>query len=780
MKRPQHLASAGSMHGESDFIIPDTWATISCMGPLQSAYSLTRDIMDDFGAEAVHYRSLSAEPARFSELKAGMPEELERVLKQHRITNLFTHQAESINRIRSGKNIVVMTPTASGKSLIYNIPVLEAVIDDPVARALYLFPLKGLGQDQIKTLKGMAKGLGISNLAAIYDGDTTAYSRKKIRESCPNIIFSNPDMLHLAINPYHAKWGEFLSNLKFVVIDEIHTYRGVFGSHVAHVFRRLRRICNYYGSAPRFIACSATIENPGELARELTGLDFEVINKSGAPRGERHVIFLNPAENTYTTATRAFRRCIDAGLKSIAFTKSRKLTELIYRWLIQASPAYEKLVSSYRAGFLPSERRDIEQKLFSGVLKGVVSTSALELGVDIGGLDACILVGYPGSIASTWQRAGRVGRQGQDALIIMVGLPDPLDQYFMRHPEDFFERSHEAVTIDALNTTILKAHLTCASSELSLRAIDCVYDIPVVMPVIDECVTEGTLRPGVSRSIWSTPLSFPHRDVSIRGTGKVFSIFSGGRRIAEISGHRVFRETHPGAIYLHKGIQYRVEDIDMEDLLVFCNETDASYYTQPISHEEIEVMNVNISGRRVSWGNLKITHTVTGYQKKRVSNRKKIEVVDLDLPSWTFQTQGAWIMLDQNMENRIREDGRNFLGGLHAFEHAAISALPLFAMCEKADIGGISYAWYPDFETPAVFIYDGCEGGVGLTRRCINVFAQWMKATQKLIDECTCTDGCPSCVQDPQCGSGNEPLDKAGARLILESIRGELSIAASS
>jgi DEAD/DEAH box helicase domain-containing protein len=415
---------------------------------------MIQEIVNLFGDDVVHYRHLPPESTKYAETERPIRRELKDALEKRGIENLYSHQASCIDVIRDGKHVVVMTPTASGKSLIYNIPVLEAVLEASGVKALYLFPLKGLGQDQIKTLKETAADLDIPNLAQIYDGDTTAYRRRKIRESFPNIVFSNPDMLHYGINAFHGKWGAFLKDLRYVVIDEIHAYRGVFGSHVAHVFRRLRRLCSYYGSRPQFIACSATIANPGDLATELTGLDFEVMDRSGAPRGGRHVVFLNPSESAYTAATKAFRRCVDAGLKSIAFTKARRLTELIYSWLIEYSPRYERCVSSYRAGFLPSERREIERKLFSGELKGVITTSALELGVDIGGLDACILIGYPGSIASTWQRAGRVGRQGQDALIVLIGLNDALDQFFMRHPDNFFGRSHEAVTTDSMNTAI--------------------------------------------------------------------------------------------------------------------------------------------------------------------------------------------------------------------------------------------------------------------------------------------------------------------------------------
>jgi DEAD/DEAH box helicase domain-containing protein len=664
-----------------------------------------------------------------------------------------------------------MTPTASGKSLIYNIPVLETILEDSSAKALYLFPLKGLEQDQIKTLRELAEDLAIRHPAEIYDGDTSAYRRKKIRQAFPNIIFSNPDMLHLAINAFHAKWADFFSNLKFVVIDEIHSYRGVFGSHVAQVLRRMRRICRYYGSNPQFVACSATIANPGQLAKELTGVEFSVIAHSGAPSTGKHVVFINPWGSTYTAATKALQLCLDSGLETIVFTKARKITELMYSWLLEKSPEYSETVSPYRAGFLPSERREIEQKLFSGELRGVISTSALELGVDIGGLDSCILTGYPGSIASTWQRAGRVGRHGQDAVIIMVGLQDALDQYFMRHPEDFFKRGHEAVVIDAVNPSILKQHLPCASAEVYLRKDDTVYPVDDLREVIGDLENEGILSRGRTGDIWFSQFRYPQREINIRAIGKTFIIYAGSRHIGEISGARVYREAYPGAIYLHRGTQYRVEKLDVDNAKVYAKEVDVHYYTQSITHEDTEVIEELAKRNNVSWGNLKTTHSVTGYWKKRLLSQEKIDRYPLDLPSWTFETQGVWLRLSSTLEHEAVRNNLDFTGGLHALEHAAIAVLPLFAMCDKGDIGGISYTTYPVFKVPAIFVYDGFQGGVGLTKRGFEVIEKWLETTEQLITDCDCEEGCPSCVQDAQCGSGNEPLDKAAALLILREIK---------
>jgi DEAD/DEAH box helicase domain-containing protein len=528
----------------------------------------------------------------------------------------------------------------------------------------------------------------------VYDGDTTAYRRKKIREAIPNVIFTNPDMLHLAINAFHKKWEAFFRNLKFVVIDEIHTYRGVFGSNVAHVIRRLRRICKYWGSDPQFIAASATIANPSQLSEKLTGIPFKVVANSGAPQGGKHFIFINPIGSPYSEAMRLFIRCLDAGLRTIVFTKARKITELIYSWTINHAPELGDKISPYRAGFLPKERREIEHRLFSGELLGVISTSALELGVDIGGLDCCILCGYPGSVASTWQRAGRVGRHGQESMIVMIAIQDALDQYFMRHPGAFFEKSHEAAVIDPENRNILKRHIPCASSEVYLKPDDGVYDVKNLMPLIDELVKEEILNPGKKGDIWFSRRRMPHREI------------------------------------------------------------DVNYYTQALSKEETEIIKEKEmkSYRSFSfhWGTLKTTQKITGYEKKRIFDRVRISRHNLDMPEYVFETEGLWTKIDSSAQAFIELKGFDLAGTLHAVEHAAIACAPLFALCDRGDIGGLSYSFYPGFKQPAIFIYDGYEGGIGLTKRALEVMGDWLMATLKIIVGCPCKEGCPSCVQDPQ------------------------------
>lgn len=773
--------------------------------------SLIDFIMDDkeFHPQIAGYRYIN--PVKQKYMKLSLPDRLYDALRNRGVNFFYSHQVEAIDAIRQGENVVVMTPTASGKSLIYNIPVLESVLENPDQKALYIFPLKGLEQDQVKNLNALFDNLftagslpsqdpslptSLSSAATVkslrkaspfrrgkrqripiqsaevYDGDTTAYKRKMIRENLPKVIFTNPDMIHLAMNPFHKKWEAFFRNLRFIVIDEIHTYRGVFGSHVAHVMRRLRRICKYWGASPQFIAASATIANPDELAEGLTGLPFRVIDRSGAPQAGKHFLFINPVESPYTTATKLFKLCLDAGLRTIVFTKSRKITELIYAWTIARSPHLEGKISPYRAGFLPMERREIEQKLFSGELLGVVSTSALELGVDIGGLDCCILCGYPGSVSSTWQRAGRVGRQGKEAMIAMVAIQDALDQYLMRHSEAFFEKSHEAAIIDPGNRNILKNHIVCASSEVYLRRDDAVYDLSKHMPLIDELVMEGVLNPGKRGDVWFSLKGRPQREVGIRAVGTRFDIMNEkGKVIGELSGARIFREAFPGAIYLHRGRQYQMTAINMERKQVLCRAVDVGYYTQALSKEETDII-VEKEQRdfrkfSVCWGILKMTQRITGYDKKRIFDRVRISRDTLEMPKYEFETEGLWISIGEQSRSSVESRGFDIAGTLHAVEHSTIACIPLFALCDRGDIGGLSYTFYPAFKEPAIFIYDGYEGGTGLTKRATDVIPDWFSTALQVIEECPCKNGCPSCVQDAQCGSGNQPLDKEGAKYLL-------------
>jgi DEAD/DEAH box helicase domain-containing protein len=742
---------------------------------------LLADLQRDeaFAREQAAYRYVPPRQAAYADL--GVDPRLGEVLAERGIERFYRHQAEAVGAVRRGEHVAAMTPTASGKSLIYNLPVIESALADPVARALYVFPLKGLERDQVDGLNGLLDALGLAPEARprerrplagaeVYDGDTPGHRRDKIRARPPTAVFTNPDMLHLGLLPHHGRWAEFFANLRYVVIDEIHTYRGVFGSHAAQVLRRLRRVARYHGADPQFIACSATIANPRELAEDLTGLPFTAVTESGAPAGGKHVYFVNPEDSPSTAGTRLFRRCLGSGCKTIAFTRSRRVTELIHQWAGDKDPALWDRISPYRAGFLPGERRDIERRLFGGELDGVVATSALELGVDIGELDACVLVGYPGSVASTWQRAGRVGRRGAEAVVFLVAQQDALDQYYMRHPEAFFGASHEAVTVDPANPRLLAQHLPCAAAEVPLAATEPVWAAGAYAAARDELAASGALRP--EGDGWRARDPGAARRVGIRAMGASVAIVDGrDRPLGEVDGGRAMREAHPGAVYLHRGRTYRIAHLDLAARRAVAEPARVSYHTRALSdeHTAIRAEGDQRRGRRLTacWGQLRITTRVTGYERRRNADGKRLDTVDLDLPATTFDSEGLWLPISGAAKAALVDNGHDVAGGLHAAEHAMIKLLPLFALCDKQDLGGISYPWYPDLAAPAIFVYDGYEGGIGFARRGFEVLGDWLTATLAALRECPCEAGCPACVQDPQCGNGNEPLDKAGAAALL-------------
>ena len=683
---------------------------------------------DDLGEVLWNQRIRPVKPS-YKPPGEPLPDKITELLNNNGIKELYSHQAKALGLIREGKNTVIMTPTASGKSLIYNLPMLEAVLGDPEARGLYIFPLKGLTQDQFKTLNNFSGALEIDNLAAVYDGDTTSYKRGKIRDNPPNIVLTNPDMLHMALLPFHEKWERFFRGLKYVVIDELHTYRGVFGSHVANVIRRLRRIIRHYGAEPVFITCTATIANPVEVAEELTGMEFSLVEENGAPSGKRNFLFLEPKESPYTEALRLFITCVRSGYKTIVFTKARKITELIYRWAKDQAPDIAGEISSYRAGLLPEERRDIERRLFDGSLKGVISTSALELGVDIGGLDACILVGYPGTISSTWQRAGRVGRGSKPSLIVMIAIEDALDRYFMNNPETFFSKSVEAAMLDKDNFPIKKAHLHCAVSELQITRNEEVFDMAASVAPLKELEEEGKIRHWETEDRWYPRgrIRAPHRGINIRGTGRSFRILDEDKKLLGLSGgSRVFKELHPGALYLHMGEQYRVLSLHTGKAEAVTRAARTAYFTVARTDEETEIVETieekEFNAMKVCRGMVKVTERVTGYWVKDIYTRETIKEYALDLPEEVFTTAAVWMEVADDIIERIKEEGFDVAGGLHALEHAQIASLPLFALCDRMDLGGVSYSYNPALEAPAIFIYDGHEGGVGLTLRGFEMF----------------------------------------------------------
>ena len=724
-----------------------------------------------------HYHYLPEKPADYG--NSTLPPSLVEALKRLGIPRLYRHQAEALARIREGKNILVATPTASGKTLIYNLPVLESLFKDQSGHALYLFPLKALEQDQLKALRELDAALPFPFLrAGIYDGDTPPGDRQALKARPPHVLISNPDMLHLGLMPYHDSWVEFFGKLKFVVVDEVHTYRGIMGSHMAQVLRRLRRICAHYGASPQFLFSSATIAKPDEFIRKLTGLEVEIIEESGAPQSGRHFLFLNPPAGAPTVAAQIFAQAIRQGLATICFTQARKLTELIHVWSQRLVPELRRYISSYRARFLPEERREIEHALATGKMRGVISTSALEMGIDIGGLDVCILVGYPGTMVTTWQRAGRVGRQGRDSLIVLVAQADALDQYFIKYPDQFFGRPMETAIVDPDNPYVVKDHLPCAAQELPLKDDDAFFDLKAHAALVQELAQKNHLLQGHGGDAWFARARFPQKEVNIRGMGDSFPIFLEGKKkpLGSIDGHRALRECHPGAVYLHKARTYAVQKLDLERRNIWVEPIEPNYFTRIQTDKDTEILEVR-ERRRVAQftaytGRLKVTEHLLSYEKRRLPGQELMGQVPLELPPSIFETVGMWLEIPDDVKNAVYTEGLHFMGGIHALEHVLIGMFPLFALADRYDIGGISHPAHPQVGRAAIFIYDGYPGGMGLAERAFEILEDLLKRTRELIDACVCEDGCPSCVHSPKCGSGNKPLDKEAAVLTASLLLG--------
>ena len=737
-----------------------------------------------FGPQVVHHEELPPHPSSFADPATALPGKLQTAISRFGVDRLYSHQAQAIDVVRQGRDVIVATPTASGKSLIYNIPVFETIMQAPGSRALYLFPLKALAQDQLKAVDKLAAGLPQSDrpAAVICDGDTSDYMRRKIRDHLPDILITNPDMLHLSMLGYHDRWTGLWESLTHIIIDEVHSYRGVFGSHMAWVLRRLQRICAYYGSRPRFILSSATIGNPAKLAGDLLDREVEVITNTGAPRGGKHFVFFNPFDSASYAASQMLEAALKRGLRTIVYTQSRKMTELISIWTQQRLGDLKDKLTAYRAGFLPEERREIEQKLSSGELYGVISTSALELGIDIGELDLCILVGYPGTIMATWQRGGRVGRRQRDSLIVMIAQEDALDQHYMRNPLDFFERDVESAVLNPGNTEIMKRHLACTAAERYLAAGEPLLANRAVRECVRELEAEGLLLRGADGESWYPVRKYPHREVDLRGSGRSYTIKSenGNEIIGRIDGVRCLKECHPGAVYLHRGRTWLVRNLDLDGHEVTVRRQEVNYFTRPLADKETEILQIHDSkypqlrgrqlGFKVSFGRLRVTDRVTGFQKRLVRGHKLIATEKLDLPPMVFETEGLWLEIPPEIEKIMEKEQRHFMGGIHAVEHGMIGIFPLLVLCDRNDVGGIAYPFHPQLQTPAVFIYDGHPGGVGLNREAYGQVEELLELTGKTIATCCCEIGCPSCVHSPKCGSGNRPIDKEAAIFVLDSL----------
>ncbi len=726
-------------------------------------------------SQIVFHHTLPVTAAAWAQPTTPWPNAIETLLQSTGIRALYRHQAQAIDLIRNGCHVIVATPTASGKTLAYDLPVLEQFFIDPDSTALYIFPLKALAQDQLQTFKMQAAHLQpVPPTAAIYDGDTTAYRRRQIRQSPPNLIITTPEMLHLSLMAFHRKWAPFWSRLRTVVVDEVHSYRGVMGSHLSQIFRRFLRIAKHYGSKPTFVFSSATVANPAQLAQQFTGLNVAVISQNSAPQGQRHLLFLNPALGPARTAILLLQSALQHNLRTIVYTQSRKLTELIAVWAGHESGPFVDRISAYRAGLLPQERRDIERRLASGDLLAVISTSALELGIDIGDLDLCLLVGYPGSVISTWQRGGRVGRSGQDSALILIAGQDALDQYFMRNPQDFIDRRPESAVVNPLNAHIMAPHLICAAAELPLIATDPMLDSDMATEILADLENKGQLfRSADGQTIYAGSKA-PHRHIHLRGAGIPYQIIATqtANPIGEIDAHRAFRETHPGAVYLHKGDTFVVTDLDLKARTISARQEQVDYYTRVRGHKLTEILEIEdktyIYGTDAYYGKIKVTDQIVEYERWCVRTHRPLDCIALNLPPQIFETEGLWFQIPASSADACESKGLDLMGALHAIEHAAIGIFPLLVMVDHNDIGGLSTNYHPQIGGAAIFIYDGIPGGAGLTRAAYEQAQRLLDNTLKVIQECDCESGCPSCVQSPQCGSGNRPMDKHGAIFILK------------
>lgn len=735
-----------------------------------------------FSSQIVCHKTMTAQRAIYRETGDELSTGTLQAFKELQVKQLYTHQAEAVDIIRNGQDVVVATPTASGKSLIYNIPVIESYVADTSSHALYLFPLKALAQDQKKALDKFTAAAGIEpdhpdHIAAIYDGDTKPYRRSKLRKKPPAVLITNPDMLHLSMLPYHATWSSFFKTLKFIVIDEIHSYRGVFGAHMSWVLKRLKRIAEYYGADPSFILLSATIGNPGQLGEKLIGRDIKLISESGAAASTKHMLFLNPWDSAAHTAAQLLEAALRRGLRTIVYTKSRKMTELITLWTKPRIGNLEHKLSSYRAGFMPEERRQIETDLSTGKLLGVISTSALELGIDIGDLDLCILVGYPGSIMATWQRSGRVGRGEKESAVILIAVEDALDQHFMRNPEDFFRRKPEQAPLNPYNSRIMQQHLHCAAAEKALLAEESlVSETSEVRASLDTLCEQSVLHQDVSGHQWYASRKLPQNSISLRGGGVQLSIIDGesGEIIGEIDAGRALKETHPGAVYLHHSKILLVERLDIDAREVIVKETKVNFHTRAKVTKETEIIermrSRPVFDSRVSWGKLKVTEQVTGYVKVNNFTQKIISTTPLDLPEQVIETEGLWLDLNEGHRSNLEADQMHFMGAIHAAEHAMIAMFPLLILCDRNDIGGISCPHHEQTNCASIFVYDGYSGGAGLSEAAYDCFEDLLKQTEKTIKVCGCETGCPSCVHSPKCGSGNRPIDKGASLKLLQQI----------
>lgn len=768
-------------------------------------------VRDDLHHQVVHIASLPEQEAQYAVPAPPLPASLQRALNALGVARLYSHQVEALQRARRGENVVVVTATSSGKTLCYNLPVLEGILRNRQATALYLYPINALINDQLRSLARMDLALrqdavGIGR----YTGALRAEERKALRARQPNIILTNPEMLHLSFLQWHPQWERFWRNLRYVVVDEVHTYRGVFGANMAHVFQRLQRVAAHYGARPQFICCSATIANPQELAETLTGLPFAVVDRDGAGRGRKQFVLWNPpvepsggdnVRRSYAQeAVNLMRHCLRAGYQTIVFARARSMTERMLRLsqtLGDDDGFLAGRISSYRAGYLAEEREEIENALKTGELRGIITTNALEMGIDIGGLDAAIIAGYPGTIMSAWQQAGRAGRRGRDALVFLVASQNPLDQYYMSHPQAFFEQPHELAVVDVHNPHIALKHLLCAARELPLWPSE-VSRLPQVwQSAIEPLQQRGLLeRASADCHVFAYPKERRevHMQMSLRSAGhETYRIVDqAGHEIGTIEPPHVFREAHPGAIYQHRGEDYRVVALDRQAHLVRVREESSHLYTRSISttglhvEEALSRRPVRLGGLpfEVALGRVQVYETVRSYQEMEPGSERLVRRVNLTIPlSTRLDTMAMWIAIPGGPQTAwisslpLSEDVADremaLAAGLHALEHLLTGVMPLLVMCDRSDIDGAHHTHHPDLDAPALFVYDVYEGGIGLAEIACRQAERLLGLALATVASCPCVAGCPSCIQSSACRLRNEALSKAAARAILRALLGQ-------
>ncbi|RDI43036.1 DEAD/DEAH box helicase [Falsibacillus pallidus] len=722
----------------------------------------------------VHWHTMEEKEAKTDPIPSDIHPSIKDTLSKRGIKELYTHQTSAYSIASQGKSFVAITPTASGKTLCYNLPVLQSILDSDQSRALYIFPTKALAQDQKSELNELIQESGLSINSYTYDGDTPANIRQKVRKA-GHIVITNPDMLHSAILPHHTKWVSLFENLKYIVIDELHTYRGVFGSHVANVIRRLKRICAYYGSNPQFICTSATIANPLELAQELTGESMELVDNNGAPSGKKHFVFYNPPIvnkplNIRKSATLEVRSLAGDLLKNkiqtIVFARSRVRVEIILTYLkeLVKNELGPKSIRGYRGGYLPTQRREIEKGLRNGEIYGVVSTNALELGVDIGQLQVCIMTGYPGTIASAWQQAGRAGRRHGESLVIMVASSTPLDQYIIEHPEYFFNQSPEVARINPDNLIILIDHIKCAAYELPFKSGD-LFGGTEIDEVLEFLVEERILHQNGSKYHWMND-AFPAHNISLRSASQEnviiidYSIPSQTKVIGEMDRFSAMTLLHDEAIYLHQGTQFQVEELDWEEKKAYVKEVDVDYFTDANLAVSLQVLEADeqkeFSEIEMGYGDVSVRAMATIFKKIKFDTHENIGSGPIHLPEEELHTNSCWLSIKNEEKQRSSKEIEQGLIGL---AHSMKAIIPLFVMCDPQDFQVVPQVKAEHNELPTIFIYDHYPGGIGLSKKVFEQADMILRECKKLINGCPCNNGCPSCIGTETLSSKKDALE---------------------